>query len=64
MNLSDYNWQELLARLNEEVDEGNFYIFTLNKGTSQERRTRFLTLKEAKEFATKIGNGSHSQLPS
>lgn len=42
------SWEEVLIELKSyPKDDGNYYIFTKNKDTRDEDRTRFMTYREA-----------------
>lgn len=49
--LLDFDWQSVLEQLNKcDPKEECFYMITLNKGTEDEYRTRFMTYKETLEL--------------
>jgi hypothetical protein len=49
--LLSFDWQSILEQLQKcDPNDGNFYIITLNKGTPDEYRTRFMTFQETKEL--------------
>lgn len=42
------NWQDILASFKRlDPNDGNFYMLSVNKGTPDETRSRFLTYNEA-----------------
>lgn len=50
-DLLNFDWQSVLAQLEQcDPNEGCFFMITLNKGTEDEYRTRFLNYQEAKEL--------------
>ncbi len=49
--LLEFDWQSVLEQLNKcDPKEECFYMITLNKGTPDEYRTRFMTYKETLEL--------------
>lgn len=44
------NWIEVLASIKRDLISDNLYLLVVNKGTNDEKRSRFLTRTEALEL--------------
>lgn len=52
-NYVHHNWESVLDALKKlDPNDGNYYMITVDKGTADEARTRFLSYTQAYAYAT------------
>lgn len=63
--LLNFDWKSVLDQLNKcNPNEECFYMITLNKGTEDEYRTRFMTYQETLELVMLAMEKKNLRIPS